>query len=128
MLYYNSNIPMFKSKKTIAILGLVLLLSAVFYFQGGEPTTITATKRLLPSYTTTTTRSPSINNFCAGKTRKTLTDSSASSAYNLYKQQMQAMFTLDGSPIFYLETHSSVISSPVTLIAPLRNSSRMRYS
>jgi hypothetical protein len=87
---------MFKSKKNIAILGLVLLFSAVLYLQGGEQPTMTATERLLTVYTTSTTRSASVNNFCAGKTRTTLTDSSASSAYNLYKQQMRSMFTLDG--------------------------------
>jgi hypothetical protein len=96
---------MFKSKKNIAILGLVILLSAALYLQGERQGQVAATERLLTSYTTSATRSASVNAFCAGKSRSTLTDSSQASAYTLYSTQMQSIFTLDGYPAIHLETH-----------------------
>ena len=102
---------MFKNKKNIAVLGLVVLVSALLYLQGDEETTIVATERLLTTYATTTTRSTSVNTFCAGKSRTTLTDSSANSAYSLYNSQMNSMFTLDGYALYHLETLSSATFS-----------------
>jgi hypothetical protein len=87
---------MLKNKKNITILGLVFLLSAILYLQADEEGIVTATQRLLTSYTTNPTRTTSVNTFCASLTRTTLTDSSQGSAYALYSNQMKSMFTLDG--------------------------------
>ena len=87
---------MFKSKKNIAILAMVVVISTILYFQGNPNEANESTERLLTSYTTTTTRTASVNSFCAGKTRSTLIDTSQASAYTLYSSQMQSMFTLNG--------------------------------
>lgn len=109
---------MFKNKKNIAVLGLVVLVSALLYLQGGEEPTDTATERLLTTYTTSTTRSTSVNTFCAGKSRATLTDSSSNSAYTLYNSQMKSMFTLDGYAFHHLEILSSATYSKESLGTP----------
>jgi hypothetical protein len=106
---------MFKNKKNIAVLGLVVLISVLLYLQGGEESTVVATERLLTAYTTSTTRSTSVNTFCAGKSRTTLTDSSANSAYSLYNSQMKSMFTLDGYALHHLETPSLATYSRASL-------------
>ena len=87
---------MFKNKKNITILALVLLVSAIIYFQGDEEDTQLSTQRLLTSYTTTTTRTNSVNSFCGSLSRTSLLTSSQMSAYSLYNTQMQSMFTIDG--------------------------------
>jgi hypothetical protein len=109
---------MFKNKKNIAVVGLVILLSTLLYLQGGEEPAVAATERLLTSYATSTTRSTSVNTFCAGKSRTTLTDSSASSAYSLYNSQMKSMFTLDGYAFHHLETHSLTTYSRASRVTP----------
>lgn len=60
-------------------------------------------ERLLTSYATSSTRTASVNEFCEGKTRSTLTENDQSSAYNLYKSSMDSMFNIDGYQFPYLE-------------------------
>lgn len=112
---------MFKNKKNITILGLVLLLSAALYLQNDQEAPVIASERLLTSYATTTTRTASVNAFCAGKSRTALTDSSQASAYTLYSNQMQQIFTLDGYIHLHLEIPSLAISSLETQATPPLN-------
>ena len=89
---------MFKNKKNLVAIVLVLLLSSLIYWQGDDEDKTAEAKvaRLLTSYSTSSTRTTSVNEFCEGKTRTSLTENDQSSAYSLYKNSMNSMFNIDG--------------------------------
>lgn len=60
ILFYN--ISMFKNKKNLITIGLILLISSLIFWQGDSenPTKEVKVERLLTTYTTTTTRTASV--------------------------------------------------------------------
>lgn len=88
---------MLPNKKQAFVLAMTLLVSYLAYYATSKTEPITATQRLLTStYTTTTTRTDSVNKFCSGFTRSTLVDSSLSSMYTVFNSQFSGMVSIDG--------------------------------
>jgi hypothetical protein len=106
-------ISMAPSKKTIVGLLLCSLVAFVAHEYSRE-SPVPASVRLMTSYTTTSSRSSAVNQFCAGLSRTALVDASLTSQYNVFNSQMSSFFSLDGYPPFYLEIPSSSTSSTGT--------------
>ena len=85
-----------------------LLLAAVLSFFIFESTTdavsASETIRLLTTYTTSSTRSQSVTDFCADLSRSELVDSSQESSYKFYSEQMDKLLPVDGYLLPHIET------------------------
>jgi len=89
--------------KVLAII-VVSFLSIFAYFQTIPNAPKVNTERLLTtSYTTTATRSTSVNTYCAGKSRNSLIDAEQKSLYKLFDTQMKSSFNVDGYVLIKLE-------------------------
>ena len=97
------------SKKRALTLAACLILSLAAFFSTKDQTVVSPMRRLASSYTTTSTRSSSVNSYCSGLTRSTLVDFTLTSQYNVFNAQMSTMFSLNG----YFFLHSALPSSSV---------------
>jgi len=95
---------MFSTKNKVLSLLFITALSLFTYHQASYESNPIQTSRLLTStYATTTTRTKSVDTFCAGKQRNQLIDADQTSLYKFFSQQMKESFPIDGYHTSYKE-------------------------
>ena len=97
-------------KQAITVFSCLLISLAAYNYTMHDPQDPKA-RLLSSSYTTTSTRTTSVNTYCHGLTRTTLVDSTLTSQYNVFSAQMSTMFSLNGYRPIYPERPSSPVSS-----------------